>query len=377
MEGRSFCDHGATLLGKPSRATDIYFHEGYILTSTSGVAVTDQRKIMSLGRSSLVISLPKHWVRLNELKQGDVVSLAVQRDRSLVVVPGAERKRETKSITLHVDPDEKEVMIARRIIACYLNGYSDIRLVSKRIFSTAQQKAIRHIVGVLYVRIMESDAKSISLQTLIDESKASVVSSIRRMHLISSSMCRDALNSMLNRDAKLARAVYTVDDDVDHFSFFILRLLRSAALDPALANQLELEPIDCLDYQTLVHRIEHVADHAASVARNMIMLEGREQKISESLVELMLTAGNTALDSYNKAVEAFFSHNLETSDKVIEEQKRIEKLDLDIASKSFLTEKSALIICATCSIRDSIKRIAEYAADIAEITINRSYKAAP
>jgi phosphate uptake regulator len=339
--------------------------------------VTDQRKIMSLGRSSLVISLPKHWVRLNELKQGDVVSLAVQRDRSLVVVPGAERKRETKSITLHVDPDEKEVMIARRIIACYLNGYSDIRLVSKRIFSTAQQKAIRHIVGVLYVRIMESDAKSISLQTLIDESKASVVSSIRRMHLISSSMCRDALNSMLNRDAKLARAVYTVDDDVDHFSFFILRLLRSAALDPALANQLELEPIDCLDYQTLVHRIEHVADHAASVARNMIMLEGREQKISESLVELMLTAGNAAFDSYNKAVEAFFSHNLEISDKVIEEQKRIEKLDLDIASKSFLTEKSALIICATCSIRDSIKRIAEYAADIAEITINRSYKAAP
>jgi len=51
-------------------------------------------------------------------------------------------------------------------------------------------------------------------------------------------------------------------------------------------------------------------------------------------------------------------------------------MDSDIASKSFLTEKNALIICATCSIRDSIKRIAEYAADIAEITINQSYKAA-
>jgi phosphate uptake regulator len=331
---------------------------------------------MSLGRSSLVISLPKHWVKLNELKRGDVVSLAVQRDRSLVVFPGVEKKKELKTITLHVDPDEKEVMIVRGIIACYLNGYSGIRLVSKGIFSIAQQKAIRRIVRILYMRIMESDAKNMYIQTLIDESKASVISGLRRMHLISSSMYRDALNSLKTRDANLARAVYTLDDDVDHFSFFLLRLLRSTTLDPTLANQLNLEPIDCLDYQTLIHRIEHVADHATNIAKNIIMLNGRKQKISKPLVELMLIAGNAALNAYNKAVEAFFSKDVDRSDEIIEEQKRIEKLDLDIASKSFLIEKNALIICATCSIRDSIKRIAEYAADIAEITINRSYKTA-
>lgn len=331
---------------------------------------------MALGRSSLVISLPKHWVKLNELKRGDVVSLAVQRDRSLVVFPGVEKKKELKTITLHVDPDEKEVMIVRSIIACYLNGYSGIRLVSKGIFSIAQQKAIRRIVRILYMRIMESDAKNMYIQTLIDESKASVISGLRRMHLISSSMYRDALNSLKTRDANLARAVYTLDDDVDHFSFFLLRLLRSTTLDPTLANQLDLEPIDCLDYQTLIHRIEHVADHATNIAKNIIMLNGRQQKISKPLVELMLIAGNAALNAYNKAVEAFFSKDVDRSDEIIEEQKRIEKLDLDIASKSFLIEKNALIICATCSIRDSIKRIAEYAADIAEITINRSYKAA-
>lgn len=335
----------------------------------------EQRKIMALGRSSLVISLPKHWTKLNDLNQGDVVSLAVQRDRSLVVIPGVEKKKESKKITLHVDPDEKEVIIIRSIIACYLNGYSGIRLVSNKIFSTAQQKAIRRIVRILYMRIMESDAKTMYIQTLIDESKATVVTSLRRMHLISNSMSRDALNSLKNRDAKLARAVYTLDDDVDHFSFFLLRLLRSAALDPALANQLNLEPIDCLDYQTLVHRIEHVADHANNIAKNIIMLNGRNQRISDPLLELMLMSGNVAINSYNKAVESFFSKDVDSSDKIIEDQKKVEKLDLDIASKSFLTEKNALITCATCSIRDSIKRIAEYAADIAEITINRSYKA--
>ncbi len=335
----------------------------------------EQRKVMSLGRSSLVISLPKHWTKLNELKQGDVVSLAVQRDRSLVVFPGTGKKKWAREATLHVDPEERAVMVVRSIIACYLNGYSGIRLVSKKIFPVTQQRAIRRIVRILYMRIMESDAKNMHIVTLIDESKASVISGIERMHMIANSMCRDVLNALKNQDATLAKTVYSLDDDVDHFSFFILRLLRRAALDPALANQLGLEPIDCLDLQTLVHRIEQVADSAANIAKHMIMLKGERLKISDPLVEFMLTAGNNAISSYGEAVESFFSKDTTSSDEIIEQEKFVEKLDREIASWAFLHEKkNPIIICATCSIRESIKRIAEYAADIAEITINRSYK---
>ena len=335
----------------------------------------EQRKVMSLGRSSLVISLPKHWVGLNELKQGDVVSLAMQRDRSLVVFPGAGKRQGSRELTLHIDPDEKAAIIVRNLIACYLNGYSSIRLVSNKIFPVPQQKAIRRIVRILYMRIMESDAKSMHIVTLIDESKASVTSGIQRMHMIANSMCRDVLNSLKDQDATLAKTVYSLDDDVDHFSFFILRLLRRVTLDPTLANQLDLEPIDCLDLQTLVHRIEQVADSAANIAKHMIMLNQRRLKISDGLVELMMTAGTSSVDCYDKAVKAYLSTDAASSDEIIEQTKAIETLDREIASWAFLHEKkNPVIICATCSIRESISRIAEYAADIAEITINRSHK---
>ena len=338
----------------------------------------EQRKIMSLGRSSLVVSLPKHWTKLNELKQGDVVSLAIQRDRSLVVFPGTGSKKWSKEITLQIDPNERDAMIVRSIIACYLNGYSGIRLVSKKIFPAIQQRAIRRIVRMLYMRIIESDAKKMHIVTLMDESRASVISGIQRMHVIANSMCRDVLNSLRDQDAALAKTVYSLDDDVDHFSFLILRLLRRAALDPALANQLDIEPIDCLDYQTLVHRIEQVADNATNIAKNIIMLGGNQLRISDPLLELMMTASNSALDCYGKAVEAFFSNDTASSDGIIESQKIIEKLNREIASWAFLHEKkNPIIICATCSIRESIKRFAEYAADIAEITIDRSYKPMP
>jgi phosphate uptake regulator len=225
------------------------------------------------------------------------------------------------------------------------------------------------------MRIMDSNAKNMEMTTLMDESKASIVSGVRRMHLISNSMGRDSFNSLKDQNAALAKAVYSLDDDVDHFCFLLLRLLRSAAIDPILANKLDLDPIDCLDYQTLVYRIEHVADHAANIAKHIIMLDGRKQKIPESLLKLMFVSGNEAVASYDKAVKAFFSKDVTSCNEIIEQQGEFEKSDREIASEAFLTPKmNAMAICSVCSIRDSIMRIAEWATAIAENTILRSYE---
>ncbi|MBD3352328.1 MAG: AbrB/MazE/SpoVT family DNA-binding domain-containing protein, partial [Candidatus Lokiarchaeota archaeon] len=228
----------------------------------------EERKLMKLGRSSLVISLPKNWIDLNNLKQGDKLSVEVQGDHSLSVYPSIKEKKKEKNITLHIDVNEDQNSISRSIIACYLNGYSSIRLVSRKIFTTPQQRAIRHVARILFLRIMESDSKNIQMKTLVDESRTSILSNLDRMHMIAVSMCRDALNALFELDKALAKTVYSLDDDVDQFCFFILRILRTVSNDPALLKKLNLEPIDCQDYQVLTYRIEHVADHAASIAKN-------------------------------------------------------------------------------------------------------------
>jgi len=335
----------------------------------------DQRKIMSLGRSSLVISLPKHWTNLNELKRGDVVSLAIQRDRSLAIFPGTGTKKHPKEITIHIDPNEKANRIKRNIIACYLNGYSSIKLFSTDIFPVFQQKAIRNIVQILYLRIMRCDAKSIHIVTLMDETQASVTSGIQRMHIISSSLIEDVLSALETQDPLLAKTAYQLEDDVDHFSYLMLRLLRRAALEPAVANQLNISISDCLDYQSLVYRIEQVADNASNIAKHIVLLREQKLVISEPLVKLMMSAGNDAFRFYNQAVNAFFSNDADTAEEIIEQGKRVEKSDQEIATWAFLHEKkNPIIICATCSIREGIKRIAEYGREIALYTIHRSFK---
>ncbi|KYH40434.1 MAG: Phosphate-specific transport system accessory protein PhoU [Candidatus Bathyarchaeota archaeon B26-2] len=223
---------------------------------------------------------------------------------------------------------------------------------------------------------MESNAKNIYIQTLIDETKASIDTAVRRVHAIAVSMYRDALNSLRNRDVALAKVVYSLDNDVDYFSFFILRLIRSVILNPELTNYIGLELIDCPDYQTLVHRIEQVADRAANIAKCIIMLEGARQGIPDSILELILKAGDEVFNAYDSAVKAFFSKDVAEANKVIELQERIIRLDQKIASKFFLSKtKEVTVCCSVCSIRDNIRETMEHAVDIADLTIDRSYKA--
>ena len=335
-----------------------------------------QRRIMLLGRSSMVISLPKNWLQLNELKKGDAVSYAIQRDRSLVVYPSATKKIINKEITHRIVKNEDCYLITQKIIGSFLAGYSGITLISENIYSVLQMKAIRKIAMRLYMRIMESNPKGVYLQTIADDSKASLDQAIQRMYMISRSMCEDVFVSLKNNDLDLAKAVFSLDDDVDHFSFLILRLLRNAAQKPALANEFRIDPLDCMDHQTLIYRIEHASDYSADIARHIVMLAGTKQKIPDDVLSIMVIAGNEACELYIKAVNAFFSKDVPFAVDIMKRQAYIEKLDNEITSKAFVgQQKNAELVCAICSIRDSIKRIADTAANIAEIAVNRAFKA--
>ncbi|MEM2441014.1 MAG: phosphate uptake regulator PhoU [Candidatus Bathyarchaeia archaeon] len=329
---------------------------------------------MSLGRSSLVISLPKYWTQLTGLKAGDVVSIAVGRDRSLIVYPGLKRDREVSEITLYIEPDEEVFLISRKIAACYLNGYSIIKLVSKNYFTLSQQRTIRRTAQRLYMRIMEADIKEMRLMTLIDESKGSVKASVSRMYNVSSSMCRDALSALKTHDAELARSVYMLDSEVDHFTFFLSRLIRRASMDPSLANELGLDAIDCLDYQILVNNIESIADQAASIARHIIMLKERNKKMSGLLLEKLCSIGYEVLSIYEKAFSLFSEGDLKVLGEIFRYKGLLRKMDEEITTLSFMEEKSADIICACCALRDSILRIGDYSINIAEMATNRLYR---
>ena len=332
------------------------------------------RKIIPLGKSSLVISLPIEWVRQNNLSKGDTVDVSIQKNQALLVRPEFSKEQKETQISLTIDEDEPEDSIVRIIIGCYLNGYDLIIINSSTKFTTKQHQAVRNTVKSLYLRIIESTTSKVIIQTLMDEARASVTSSIERMHIITSSMCDDVLSSMRYWDVDLARSVINLEEDVDQYLFFLLRLIRSSLLHPPLASQLELELIDCLDWQTLIYRIEHVADHTTKTAQAVINLVELKIEIPANIWNSLIKSAEIAFESYKQSVDYYLSKTVDHSNRIINNQGDIENILDEITPLPLMGIDDRDTFSNLFMIRNNIRRISEYAADIAEITIDRAYK---
>ena len=334
----------------------------------------ENRKIMALGKSSLVISLPKDWLKINNVSRGDIVSLETLRDLSLVVHPTMKTGEREKRKIVVIEPHEEEDTITRIVIGCYLNGYSTIQLTSKKIFTTRQQRAIRDVVKSLYLRIIESHASEVILQTLMDESMASVEQGLDRMHLITLSMCKDILVAMETWDSALAGSVLSLEDDVDQFMFYLIRLIRCAAITPSLAGNLGLDILDCLDYQNLVDRIERVADHTTNIAQHLVNLVEHQRVIPIHVWAVFIEMAHLSFDSYEKAVECFILKTVHDTNTLINNQEKVRQLLRKISPLPSFGINDRAVFLELFAIRENIMRISEYAADIAEIIIDRTYK---
>lgn len=327
-----------------------------------------------MGKYSFVITLPIDWVRMHGLGRGDNVSVQIRDDGSLSVNPRLDLREKSSEASLFIKSEEGVNSIIRNIIGCYLNGYRIIHLISDNNFTAAQQNAIRSVVRSLYMRILEATSSKVTLQILMDESLASVMSGIERMHIITSSMSQDVLKAMREWDDDLARSVITLEDDVNQFTYFLLRLLRSSVENPSLAAKLGLTMGCCFDYHLIVNRIEYVADHLTHIATIVTKLKERSSDIPEHVLSSMIQSAEATFHYYDLAVDAFLSGELDYTNEIIDYKEKMESQEEMLSLLQILGEAEKQIFIQLYGIIDDIARISKFAADIAELTIDCSFK---
>lgn len=329
----------------------------------------DHRKIMALGKTSAVISLPKKWLDTNELEKGDFVNLKLLLNGSLVVTPARNESEKLREVQIQVESSEDSDSVVRRIVACSLDGYDRITIVS-RIFSPEQQQAIRAVSSMLYLMVEESEAGRVVLRSIIDESKTSILSCVERMNIITGSMCRDVLRAMSENNIELARSVVEIERDVDQLEFLVYRLIRIGITSASMSQLNDMTHLDYLDYQTLVHRIDRIADHVENIASNVVEVLGENMQFTDSLFNIM----ESVFDIYTQVMDGFLTGDTSMVDAVIKGKKRIEA---DI--KAFYSELASVrdieggVFVSQIVIVDSLRNIAHYSTDIAELIIDQLY----
>lgn len=347
----------------------------YYITSivmSGGAPGEEMRKIQLTGGSTYIVSLPKSWVQQLGLERGSLVSITRANDLSLQIQPiGAERAERPRRAIVTVSGEDNPESVIRRVVSSYLLGYNiiHVRAPGSRMGSE-HRFAVKDFTRkkLMGTEILSDLPQEVTLQVLLSYSDLSVKDALRRMGVIAASMHREAIGTIGSDDARLAREIISMDDEVDRFSFYIIRLLKVAVVDGVVLRESGLRsPRECLGHRLITKSVERMADHAVKIATNSLTLT--MANLNDEVLDELRGLSESALGVFEGAVEALFEEDYSNADGVLERAIETRAMEAGVVQK-IIKNASPEDVPALRLILESIIRTAEYGADIAEVVLN-------
>ncbi|MHA1594102.1 MAG: PhoU domain-containing protein [Candidatus Baldrarchaeia archaeon] len=332
---------------------------------------TVTRKLQLTGGSTIIVSLPKKWVSSLGMRPGDEVTLVLNRDGTITVMPKTlHRTNEKPEAVIRVTRDMSPEVAVREFIGYYLVGYDVIRVEfgnDTEMHRSQIKEAIRDkLIGV---EVMEESEVHLVARCLITYTEFSLNDALNRMRAVTSLMLRDAVKALISYNIDLAEDVCRRDNDVDRLYLFIVRQLKTLIRQPHTLSDLGLRTVrDCLGYRLVAKTVERIADHAMRIAE--VSKSTRLPK-DEDLFWRIEKARDLAIDLFNESLSAFIKLDKQLAHEVIERSKEMSFLEEEILENLLKhTELDAKDVANLRLAFESLRRSAEYSADIAEIAIN-------
>ncbi len=260
----------------------------------------DTRKVLEMGGGTVLISLPKNWAKRNGVVRGSSVVVEEISPRRLVVKPIEENQRDDARDEVVIEyPRESITYVTNDVTGAYLMGSNAIRVAGKSMITredrTRLKSAVTRLVGL---EVVDEDAKSMTMQFLPDPAALDPEKIVRRMGSLIAGMLRDSAEG-IRQDRALLGTVDERDDEVDRLYFLLVRTIRTATIDPEVAERYKLAPIECLDFRVLASYLESLGDAVADFSKRAAREELEE--VSVQLVEFLGTLekmGEVAISSF-------------------------------------------------------------------------------
>lgn len=231
--------------------------------SPKGVVKIDIRKLISFGKGSYIISMPKSWIEKNKLKKGDLIS--VDDEGFELVLRAGQSDNASGSQEISIDAKGKDIELMKaEIVSSYLNGYDTINIL----FDSGSKETpkikdvLRNLSGL---EIMEQTSNRILAKNLININEISIQNIIRRIDIITRAMIEDAI--LCYRGNYNYESIHNRDADVNRLYFLVYRVIKNAMKNPRIAKSLGTEPWQLHSDTLVVLRLEKIADRQKRLAR--------------------------------------------------------------------------------------------------------------
>ena len=315
------------------------------------------------------MSLPIKWVRDIGLEAGDTLTLTPMPNKALYISYSALSKERAALKAMieysHSDSAENNLRI---LISNYLAGYDVIGLTDKKGFSAYDRKFIKDSVRqkLIGLELVEESRTELVFQCLLNYNDLPLSRVIKNMYGLVLSMLEDSMTALQEHNVEIAEDVIQRDDDVDRFYFLSVRQLNAAIEDIELSEMIGIRhPQECLEYRLVTKIIERIGDHAVRIAVNVQKMDSAVNSNNPifKMAELSLKVFENSIDSMAQEDP----HAINT---IVVEAKNVSQFGVSLESQEVGDADNVEL----SMVLESLRRVAEYSGDIAEVIINMSVR---
>ncbi len=295
----------------------------------------EYRKLISFGKSSFVVSLPKTWIKQNKLVKGDLIYYDEKGSNIILSANDNTRGEQEKEITIGVDGKSIR-RLQREIISAYIKDHKTITLTGTTLKEKAKeiQNTIQNLMAL---EVMEQTSKKIVAKDFLDMNNISIFNLIRKIDVILRSMIDDC-EQMFTEDNY--ENISHRDHDVNRLTFLIFRVVEFGLNNSSFTyKKYNLSSHDLLNLWWFVFNMEAIGDEVKRIARymNNVKLDKKEQ---EKFLKLL----NETKGAYLKMMKAFHNKDIEMAHTVLESKEEIIKECENIYLNNKKVENVGLLI---------------------------------
>lgn len=345
----------------------------HIKYDNRGVSTTDTmetRKVQISGGTTYTISLPKSWAREHNV-DSDTILYLQPKDDGTIVINTAGTDGDTWETTVDVSTYDGAA-VRETLVSAYMIGFDRLALVDRNGFDETDRRTVTDLVSDLVgITVDEVTDTCVEIRSLIDPEQISIRKSVVRLRLVTLAMQRDAATAVVEANHDLARQVVLRDTEADKLFALLTRYFRRSMVDLELVEQLEQSRPALFEYYYVARQCERIADHAEKMATLAIErtdpLESAFVDDYERLARNARTLVENASDVVLEDAETEMAYrSIAERDELI--------ASIEDAERSIYAERERAPAYELGILLDSVKRTAEYGANIAELAIQRSLR---
>ena len=319
------------------------------------------------GGSSYIITLPKEWVKKNNIQKNDPINLLIQPDGTLLITIKKTLGGNPTIKNINVDDLHNPNYLFRILVGVYIAGFSTIEIESKkRIEPNIREIVTQFTQAAVGPEIMDETVSSITIKDLLNPLEMPFDKTIKRMYVLVRTMHEDAINALKRKDRELAEEILNRDSDVDRLHWLMARQVNLINRDSILSKEMGVRPEKAVNYLAISRLLERIGDHGVRIARNVPIII--DYGLDEKTVGKIVDASTLSLEILSNSMEGWIESDMLKANETIESIKNLIALYEEIHHEAVQLQGEPPI--AISYIIESIRRTGEYAVDISEVTIN-------